>query len=104
VERTDYIVVEFDSLNSDKELNRTWGAAMLKYCATFIDLAMVVDSGNKSLHGWFRNNEKVDSETRFFLRSIGADTKTMRPSQPVRLPGARRENGNIQSVLWIPRQ
>ena len=104
IARNDYIVVEFDSLNSDKGLNRSQGAAMLKYCATFIDLVMVVDSGNKSLHGWFKNNEKVDAETSFFLRCIGADAKTMRPSQPVRLPGARRENGNIQSLLWTLRQ
>jgi hypothetical protein len=63
---------------------------------------MVVDSGNKSLHGWFEMNEKITEQQRFFLRQLGADVNTMRPSQPVRLPGAIRDNGNVQSILWLP--
>ena len=42
------------------------------------------------------NNEEWD----VYLKHFGADTKTMRPAQPVRLR-ARRENGKVQSILWM---
>jgi hypothetical protein len=98
---TPYIIVEFDSLVKDPEENKRNGAALLKYLSAAFDLTMVVDSGNKSCHGWFLNNEKMTQEAKFFLRQLGADMQTMRPSQPVRLPGGRRENGRIQSVLYV---
>jgi len=47
------------------------------------------------------NNEKFDEEWDVYLKHFGADAKTMRPAQPVRLPGARRDNGKVQSLLWI---
>jgi len=101
VAATPFKVVEFDSLSQDIKTNRRLGAARLKYLSKHLDLVMIVDSGNKSLHGWFRNNSNFDEEMEFFCKRLGADTKTMRPAQPVRLPGARRENGKVQSILWI---
>lgn len=98
---TPYLVVEFDALDEEKEENKRKGAAFLNYLRQSFDLRMVVDSGNKSLHGWFLNNDKVTEEQRFMLRQLGADPNTMRPSQPVRVPGGRRDNGKVQSVLWI---
>ena len=99
---TPYLVIEFDNLAKDKEENRQRGAALLNYIQSRFGLVlrMVVDSGNKSLHGWFVN-EGITGQTKFLLRQLGADINTMRPSQPVRLPGAIRENGNTQSILWI---
>jgi hypothetical protein len=108
VSQTRYLVVEFDSLDADKQQdrrkqeNRRKGAALLNYLRQSLDLRMVVDSGNKSLHGWFEMNEKITEEQRFFLRQLGADINAMRRSQPVRLPGAIRDNGNVQSILWLP--
>jgi hypothetical protein len=102
VSETKYLVVEFDSLDQDKQENRRKGAALLNYLRQFLDLRMVVDSGNKSLHGWFEVNDKITEQQRFFLRQLGADINSMRPSQPVRLPGAIRDNGNVQSILWVP--
>jgi hypothetical protein len=102
VSQTKYLVVEFDSLDTDKQENRRKGAALLNYLRQSLDLRMVVDSGNKSLHGWFEMSEKITEEQRFFLRQLGADINTMRPSQPVRLRGAIRDNGNVQSLLWLP--
>jgi hypothetical protein len=102
VSKTRYLVVEFDSLDVDKQQNRRKGAALLNYFRQSLDLRMVVDSGNKSLHGWFEMNEKITEEQRFILRHLGADINSMRPSQPVRLPGAIRDNGNVQSILWLP--
>lgn len=98
---TPYVVVEFDSLSPDPEANKRMGAALLNYLHKLaaLDLVMVVDSGNKSVHGWFRNN--FSEQEKFFLRQIGADPQSMRPSQPVRLPGAIRSNGRMQHLLWI---
>jgi hypothetical protein len=101
VDTTPFKIVEFDSLSPDIATNRQLGAARLKYLANYLDLVMIVDSGNKSLHGWFRNNSKFDEEMAFFCKLLGADTKSMRPAQAVRLPGARRENGKVQSILWM---
>jgi hypothetical protein len=101
VNETKYLVVEFDSLDQDKRENRRKGAALLNYLRQSLCLRMVVDSGNKSLHGWFEMNEKITEQQRFFLRQLGADINAMRPSQPVRLPGAIRDNGNVQSILWV---
>jgi hypothetical protein len=98
---TKYTVIEFDCLDTDKEINKRKGAATLNYLRRFFDLRMIVDSGNKSVHGHFINNSKLSEKAKFFLRQLGADIQTMRPSQPVRLPGGRRENGKIQSVLWV---
>jgi hypothetical protein len=96
-----YTIVEFDSLSPDPEINKRRGAALINYLYKVggLDLVMVVDSGNKSIHGWFRNS--LTAEDKFFLRQIGADPQSMRPSQPVRLPGAIRNDGGIQHLLWI---
>jgi hypothetical protein len=103
VEKTSYVIVEFDSLSPDPETNKRMGAAILNYLhkACGLDLAMVVDSGNKSVHGWFHNNQHLNDEAKFFLRQIGAEPQSMRPSHPVRLPGAIRDKGRIQHLLWI---
>lgn len=100
VHKTPYVVVEFDSLHPDPETNKRQGAALLQYLRRQgLDLRMVVDSGNKSVHGWFRN--LLTESDKFFLRQIGADPQSMRPSQPVRLPGGIRANGKIQHLLWM---
>lgn len=94
-----YIVVEFDGLDPDKWANRVKSAALMKYCMEkWVDPIMAVDSGNKSIHFW-AERAKFDDELVFFLRLIGADVKSMRPAQPIRLPGAIRE-GRTQSILW----
>jgi hypothetical protein len=104
VASTPYVVVEFDALSPDKERNRKLGAAMLNHLrGGGLDLVAVVDSGNKSLHGWVRNNEKMTDLTKYTLRSLGADVQTMRAAQAVRVPGARRDS-NIQSLLWLDNQ
>lgn len=98
-----YTVIEFDWLDQDPEINKQKAAAIFNYCRlqAGYPLRMVVDSGNKSIHGWFENTGKMNEDARYFLRHLGADTNTMRPSQPVRLPGGRRENGRIRRVLYV---
>lgn len=101
VASTPYVIVEFDQLDKDPEANKRKGAAILNYLRPSFDLRMVVDSGNKSVHGHFANDARMTEEAKFFLRQLGADMQTMRPSQPVRLPGAVRENAKVQSVLYV---
>jgi hypothetical protein len=94
-----YAVIEFDGLGADKGINHFRSAALMNYCRQkWVDPFMAVDSGNKSIHFWVER-DKLDDELIFFLRLIGADVKSMRPAQPIRLPGAIRE-GKIQSILW----
>jgi hypothetical protein len=102
VSRTRYLVVEFDQLDQDKQENKRKSAALFNYIRQEmnLDFVMVVDSGNKSLHCWLKNT--ATERQRFFLRQLGSDINAMRPSQPVRLPGAIRDNGNVQSILWVP--
>jgi hypothetical protein len=67
-------------------------------------LAAVVSSGGKSLHFWF-NVRGVDDTTleRWFriARRLGADPATFCPCQMVRLPEGRRDNGNLQAVIYL---
>jgi hypothetical protein len=98
-----YFVVEFDQLApEDKQENKRRGAAILLYLRNEMGfpLRMIVDSGNKSVHGWFDN--VLSERNKLLLRRLGADMASMRPSQPVRRPGAIRENNNPQSILWMP--
>ena len=81
------LVVESDVLSKDE------------MCAVFnwinhkvgIELKAVVDTGNKSLHGWFDYPPPdIFEELRAVLPELGCDEKTLHPSQPVRLPGCPR--------------
>lgn len=109
-----YLVVEGDQLVSpilnleDKLLNRNRCAAVFAWLQEEVklNLRMVVDSGNKSLHGWFEVPEdtKLLEELKLVLPAIGCDKATLKLSQPVRCPGAIRDlgNGNYakQSILY----
>ena len=104
-----YFVVEGDDCSPDKDENRDHCGAIFKYAMADakagkpqLKLRAVVDAGNKSLHGWF---EYPDDATYKWcvdvLPALGADPATMRLTQPVRLPGVTRNNGNEQTLLWI---
>src|SRR5262249_16665934 len=58
-----HLVAEFD----DPALTKEQQAKLISQLATFVPLVMVVDSGGKSLHGWFRV-DGLDSrdQVRFF--------------------------------------
>lgn len=92
-----YQVVEFDRGTPEDQ------AAILSSLSTErTPLFLVVSSGGKSLHGWFlvsRLNEYA--KLRFFRHavSLGADASLWDPSKLVRMPGGRRDNGNVQHIL-----
>lgn len=104
-----YLVLEGDTMGGitpatpeQKRANKEACAAFFKWLMTTgLNLRMVVDSGNKSLHGWFDwpGQEKADELK--MLWHLGFDRATFKPSQPVRLPGGVRDNGSEQRILFF---
>ena len=67
-------------------------------------MTMAVCSGGKSIHGWWYCNGATDAQLKPFHQWAvvrGADPATFRPSQFVRIPDGRRDNGKEQSVLYF---
>jgi len=67
-----------------------------------MELHAIVDTAGKSLHGWFESPVKQEWENQLkaFLVPLGCDPATFKPSQPVRMAGAKRED-KTQSLLWF---
>ncbi len=116
-----YLVTEFDFPVHDPrttELFRSSGkstthdlcAAIIGHLRPFAPLSMVVHSGGKSLHAWWRCRGATDKQLEEFFRkavTLGADPKTWTPSQFIRMPGGirRKDDGTTapQRVLyWDP--
>lgn len=94
-----YLVTEFDSGSADEQ------APLIMHLSGFAPLVMVVSSGGKSLHAWWRC-AGVDEQAQLnFFRyavSLGADPATWCRSQFVRLPqGWRADKGTRQQVLYF---
>jgi len=67
-------------------------------------VAMVVDSGNKSLHFWIYVtdlNEQQKSEVCQRMMQLGCDAAIKKPAQFFRMPGGTRDNGAPQPVLYF---
>ena len=93
-----FFVIEGDGTSKDQQ------AAVLLQLAGRAPLTIVVDSGGKSLHGWFFVDGMTDDQlVPFFCRActLGADSKLWTRSQFVRMPGGLRENGNRQHILFF---
>jgi len=93
-----YLVVESDTLSRDEV-----GAVFnwLTHCG--LELYAIVSSGGRSLHGWFDwpGAERID-EWAAALTGLQCDVATLRPSQPVRLPGTlRKSTGKLQELLYL---
>ena len=88
----------------DKEL--CW--SVLRTLGAKRPLLCVVDSGGKSLHGWFAVDPSEDDEggnlLGFMQRavSLGADSATWRKNQYVRVPGGLRVPGSVRQeiIYW----
>jgi len=84
-----YLVTEFDTGTPDDQ------AAIIRHLSAYAPLVMVMSSGGKSLHAWWRCWDAPDSLVDGFFRysvSLGADPATWTRSQFVRLPQAWRED------------
>jgi hypothetical protein len=90
-----YLVIESDTLT------KTQITAVFCWCRQFLSLRAIVDTAGKSLHGWF-DYPTADQlqELKNILPQLGCDPALFKPSQPVRLPGAKRGN-KTQSLLFL---
>ena len=96
--RRSYLIVEFDQGSLDQQ------AARIRYLAAKAPLTMVVFSGSKSLHGWFRCQGVEESRLRPFFATacrLGADPATWQPHQFVRLPEGLRETTQTRQAVFF---
>lgn len=108
-----YIVIEADEAigkkpdtEEEKTQNRLANAALIRWCRDGLrmELVAVVDTGNKSLHGWFRKpeNPRVCHELEVIAIDLGIDHLFKSAAQPVRLPGFIHEkSGRRSRLLWL---
>jgi hypothetical protein len=82
-------------------------SALLWELGTLAPLVLVVSSGGKSLHGWFKVAGATENQIREFSRTamrLGACSSTLNnPSQFVRIPDGLRDNGARQLVWYFKR-
>ena len=99
VGRQEYQVIEFDSGTLDEQAR-----IHLHLKSLGVPLVMVVFSGGKSLHGWYRVGQLGGEKFCKFLcysAALGADRATFVPCQLVRTPNAIRDGGAKQEVLYF---
>jgi hypothetical protein len=99
-----YLVVEFD----DPELTKPIQSHLATRLSVYAPLVLAVDSGNKSIHSWYRVDGLSPLEqNRFFALAcfLGADPSRWDICGWVRMPGGRRHNATsplvIQEVLYF---
>jgi len=93
-----YLVVEQDGGTFDDQ------AAVLLHLAEKAPMVLVLHSGGKSLHAWFRCSGATDGQLRSFFDyavRLGADPATWTRCQLVRMPEGTRDNGERQGVLYL---
>lgn len=93
-----FLVCEFDNGTLDEQ------ASLLLHFAGFAPMSCVVHSGGKSAHGWFFVDGQPENKVARFFRytvSLGTDPALWTRSQFTRLPGATRDNGRRQNVLFF---
>lgn len=102
-----YLVVEFD----DPALSKIDQATLLSALDRILQLVLVVDSGGKSLHGWFDVQSVQESKVRNFFRlaiKLGADRNMWNKGSWVRMPGGKRYKDGSQAIeqkiLFLRRQ
>lgn len=92
-----FLVVESDTLSKDHV------GAVFKWLESHIRLRTIIDTGGKSLHGWFDYPEKeLLEELKVILPVLGCDRKMFNPTQPCRMPGVIRSNtGTLQEMIYL---
>ena len=83
----EHIVVENDAATKEEQ------ARILSHLATILPLILAVDSGGKSIHGWFACAGLTETKQRLFMdyaAYLGADPHTWTRCQWVRMPGGTR--------------
>jgi hypothetical protein len=93
-----FLVIESDTLTRDEV-----GAVFLYLQRRLrYRLHCIVDTAGKSLHGWFDAPPSSVFEARLKagLEVFGCDPKVFTYSQPVRVPGAWRDE-KLQRLVWL---
>jgi len=93
-----FMVVECDEIeNKDEQME------ILTHLGRYAPLVMIVDSGGKSLHGWFDVQELTPTEQIAHANlaiKLGGDKSAFETERYFRMPyGKRRSNGNLQKVI-----
>lgn len=99
-----YIVCEFDQYDRLTQLKFYYRMLM-----EGLPIALLVDSGNKSIHAWLlaacesRDEWEKEVEERVFpiLKQFGADYSCKNESRLSRLSGHTRSNGKLQRMLYL---
>jgi hypothetical protein len=92
-----HLVVEFDSATLTKSIQ----AVLLSRLSQFAPLRVVVDSGGKSLHGWFRvDHLGLRDQARFFAVGclLGGDATRWDLCGWLRMPGGLRQVDGVPSI------
>jgi hypothetical protein len=96
-----YQVVEFDWGSIEKQMKLIYWLGC--HCEP-LQLVMVVHSGSKSAHAWFDCRGIPEDTIKTFFESAvrcGADSRLWLRSQFCRMPGGTRDNGKVQSILYL---
>ena len=95
-----FMVIESDTLTRDQVgAIFAWLNRRLRF-----GVHAIVDTGGKSLHGWFDAPARpaLAERVKVALVALGCDRKVFTFSQPVRLPGAMRGE-RLQRLIWLRR-
>jgi hypothetical protein len=99
IEARRFLVVESDTLTRDEV------GAVFRWLHEGCELKLeaIVDTGGKSLHGWFKFEEDLLDDQKLILPALQCDPKLFTPSQSVRLPGALRDGvaGKFQRLVYL---
>jgi hypothetical protein len=91
-----YLVVESDTLS------KYHVGSIFRMLSINLTLRAIVDTGGKSLHGWFDYPDAVTVEQlKVILPELECDPKMFGASQPARLAGQYRDNGNLQQLVYL---
>ena len=98
-----FATVEFDDLNHEDQLAFWWGVNL--------PVVALIDSANKSIHGWIRIDDIATSEDwteeveqqlfKKLLIPMGVDGACRNEARLSRLPGHQRDNGKMQRLLYL---
>lgn len=100
IQSSNYLIVESDT-HSKADIS-----AIFRWLAMSWKLMAVVDTGNKSLHGWYQKPIGLSKNdwalNKAILEGLGCDTAMFKPTQACRMPGwLREETGKWQSLLYL---
>ena len=97
-----YLVLDFDEGTKDEHV-AILGYLRQQWQKHQVPLVMVMDSGRRSLHGWFDVRHLDEPEIWTLCRQayrLGADQATFGKQQLVRVPGAIRPKGNKRQQVY----